>query len=240
MFKDDPLIHAPGTRYHYSTHAWTLISAVIEAAGNQPFLPFMHSHVIAPYKLNNTQADRNVPIILHRSRCYQRRHNWLKNTPYVDNSYKWAGGGFLSSVLDISRFGNTMLGFYQGVYTDHSKQADSDMLSKETVKQMWTCQTPQNEKGHCVGLGWFVNPQVDPLQNREQGRFERFSVFHSGGAVGASSHLLVLPKGEEGVSFRGKMIQNGVVVALIGNLEGVSFHNLISDIGDDIYSAAYN
>ena len=203
----------------------------------------MLSHVLTPYKLNNTQADMNAPILPHRSRCYQRRHNKLRNTPYVDNSYKWAGGGFLSSVLDVSRFGNTMLGFYQGVYTDRSNDtgnARSDVLSRETVKQMWTCQTPRNEKGYCIGLGWFVNPQVDPLQVHKQGEFDRFSVFHSGGAVGASSHLLVLPRGEEGVSFRGEKKQNGIVVAIVGNLEGVSFHNLIHEIGDDIYSAAYN
>ena len=38
----------------------------------------------------------------------------LKNVPYVDNSYKWAGGGYLSTVKDLSVFGNTMLKCYQG------------------------------------------------------------------------------------------------------------------------------
>lgn len=33
----------------------------------------------------------------------------LKNAPYVDNSYKWAGGGFLSTVGDLCKFGNAML-----------------------------------------------------------------------------------------------------------------------------------
>ena len=236
MFKDDPLIHAPGTRFLYSTHAWTLLSSVIEAAGNQRFLPFMLSHVFAPYKLSSTQADTSDSILPHRSRNYERKHNKLRNTPYVDNSYKWAGGGLLSSVLDVSRFGNTMLGFYQGVYGDPSNQTDSCVLSREIVKQMWTCQTPQNEKGHCMGLGWFVNPQVDTLQSRS----ERFSVFHIGWAVGASSHLLVLPRGEESVSLCGEKRQNGVVVAITCNLEGMSFHNLISEIGDATFSAAYN
>ena len=36
----------------------------------------------------------------------------LMNCPYVDNSYKWAGGGFLSSIGDLVKIGNTMLYCY--------------------------------------------------------------------------------------------------------------------------------
>ena len=31
------------------------------------------------------------------------------NAPYVDNSYKWGGGGFLSTVGDLVHFGNCLL-----------------------------------------------------------------------------------------------------------------------------------
>lgn len=37
----------------------------------------------------------------------------LVNAPNVDNSYKWAGGGFLSTVSDLLSFGNAMLYSYQ-------------------------------------------------------------------------------------------------------------------------------
>ena len=37
----------------------------------------------------------------------------LKNVPYVDNSWKWAGGGLLSTVGDLLRFGNAMMYSYQ-------------------------------------------------------------------------------------------------------------------------------
>jgi hypothetical protein len=37
----------------------------------------------------------------------------LQNVPYVDNSWKWAGGGFLSTVGDLLRFGNAMMYSYQ-------------------------------------------------------------------------------------------------------------------------------
>ena len=39
----------------------------------------------------------------------------LQNTPYVDNSYKWAGGGFLSTVKDLTKVGNIMLYCHQNI-----------------------------------------------------------------------------------------------------------------------------
>ena len=51
---------------------------------------------------------------LNLVRYYVRdKHHRLRNAPYVDNSCKWAGGGFLSNVHDLVRFGNAMLYSFQ-------------------------------------------------------------------------------------------------------------------------------
>ena len=43
------------------------------------------------------------------SRYYKRNNSHkLCNVPYVDNSYKWSGGGFLSNVDDLMKFGESM------------------------------------------------------------------------------------------------------------------------------------
>ena len=43
-------------------------------------------------------------------RYYQRNNKGrLVNAPYVDNSLKWGGGGFMSNVEDLVQFGNSML-----------------------------------------------------------------------------------------------------------------------------------
>ena len=48
-------------------------------------------------------------------RYYRRskKNHLLENVPYVDNSYKWSGGGFLSNTDDLVVFGNEMLKSYQ-------------------------------------------------------------------------------------------------------------------------------
>lgn len=43
-------------------------------------------------------------------RFYRRgKKGRLANAPYVDNSYKWAGGGLMSTTEDLLRFGNALL-----------------------------------------------------------------------------------------------------------------------------------
>jgi hypothetical protein len=55
----------------------------------------------------------NLCVSVYCRFYYKNRAGCLKNVPYVDNSWKWAGGGFLSTVGDLLRFGNAMMYSYQ-------------------------------------------------------------------------------------------------------------------------------
>jgi hypothetical protein len=58
----------------------------------------MQRHVFDALGLAHTTADQNRLLITERSRFYSRQKDGsLENAPHVDNSYKWAGGGFLST-----------------------------------------------------------------------------------------------------------------------------------------------
>ena len=113
LFKNDPLLHEPGSKFHYTTHGFSLLSAVIESVTGQTFEEYIKT-IFKDLGLINTCLDENEPIIYNRSRYYLRDKNHkLINAPHVDNSYKWAGGGFLSNVTDLVKFGNAMLYSYQ-------------------------------------------------------------------------------------------------------------------------------
>ena len=131
IFKNDPLLHEPGSKFHYTTHGFTLLSAVVESATGEKFETHMKS-IFKDLGLNNTHLDENEPIIYNRSRYYMRdkNHN-LVNAPHVDNSYKWAGGGFLSTVTDLVKFGNAMLYSYQ--YQENTIQQLSADDTRETT-----------------------------------------------------------------------------------------------------------
>jgi len=70
----------------------------MEAASGQDFLSFMHDKVFLPLGMQDTVADESEKIIPNRGHWYSiRADGSYLNTPYEDLSYKWAGGGFLST-----------------------------------------------------------------------------------------------------------------------------------------------
>ena len=61
-------------------------------------------------RLSKTSIDENDKIICNRSKYYlQYKNRGLINAPNIDNSCKLAGGGFLSNVADLVKFGNAMI-----------------------------------------------------------------------------------------------------------------------------------
>ncbi|MGI9076972.1 MAG: serine hydrolase domain-containing protein [Gemmatimonadaceae bacterium] len=170
MFKDDSLIHPPGTRYLYSSHGFNLLSAVVEGASGEPFLPFIRRSVLQPLGMRSTTAEHPDSLIEHRARYYVRATDGsLLNAPYVDNSYKWAGGGFLSTPEDLVRFGSALLrpGF----------------LNQESLTLLFTSQQTLDGKETGYGIGWHVG--ADSVLGR--------TIAHAGGSVGANAYLVMYP-----------------------------------------------
>lgn len=56
-----------GTEFLYSSHAWTLLSAVVEGASGRKFTDVMRG-IFRDLGLQNTYLDEDQPIIPHRSR----------------------------------------------------------------------------------------------------------------------------------------------------------------------------
>ena len=170
IFADDDLLFEPGERFRYSSYGWNLLSAVVEGASGEAFLPYMDARVFDPLGMTSTVADHTDSIISHRTRFYEVGGDGrVYNSPFVDNSYKWAGGGFLSTPSDLVRFGLAHL--------------DGGLLRPETIEMMWTSQrtTAGEETGN--GVGWFLGELPDG------GR----TVSHGGGSIGGVTYLLLLP-----------------------------------------------
>ncbi len=170
MFKDDSLNFKPGLKFQYTSHGFNLLSAVMEKAAGENFLKFMHQQVFNPLNLKNTIPDLNDSIIDGRTRFYEIRDSKIKNAPYVDNSYKWAGGGFLSSSTDIAAFGNALLG--------------STFLKPETVRLFTTPQKLNDGSATIYGIGFAAA--------KDSKQYSWFG--HSGGSVGGTTDMVIYPE----------------------------------------------
>ena len=170
IFSDEPLVFQPDTDYQYTTYGWSLVSAAIEKIANEPFLAFMDREVFQPLKMKNTIADHTAIIIPNRVRFYERnRNNQLINTPFVDNSNKWAGGGFLATTDDLVRFGLAHF--------------DEGLLQKKTLETLKEPHHLASGKKTDYGIGW---------QTRK-GLHGRRILGHGGGSVGGTTAFFTWP-----------------------------------------------
>ncbi|MEP1306963.1 MAG: serine hydrolase domain-containing protein [Balneola sp.] len=167
FFKDDSLLFEPGTQYQYSSYGWNLISAVIEGASNEAFLPFMKREVFEPLGMDNTVPDWADQDIKNRAKFYIWRNGTNIEAPYVDNSYKWAGGGFIGTTEDMIRFGKAHL--------------DYDFLDEETQKILMFPQSLNDGKDTNYGMGW------SGFKDSSTG----YWVGHTGGSVGGTTMFLI-------------------------------------------------
>jgi serine beta-lactamase-like protein LACTB, mitochondrial len=170
IFENDPLVAPPGTKFSYSSYGFNLLSAVIESAAGEPFLTYMQQQVFTPLGLVHTTADQNMQIIEQRSRFYERpKDGAVENAPYVDNSYKWAGGGLLSTPEDLVRFGSSLL--------------QPGLLKADSLKIMFTQQKTVSGQEVPYGIGWFLH----------KSHAGKWTYEHSGGSVGGTSQLILYP-----------------------------------------------
>jgi CubicO group peptidase (beta-lactamase class C family) len=172
IFENDPLLFQPGTKFSYSSYGWNLISAVLEGAAHESFLPMMQARVFAPAGMAHTSPDDPDRIVPDRGRFYTRTEDTgaVANAGYVDNSYKWAGGGFLSTTEDLVTFGDALL--------------EGRLLKPETLRMLWTSQKTSDGKETEYGVGWGV-------RSDKKGRRV---ISHSGGAQGGTAYLLIYPE----------------------------------------------
>jgi CubicO group peptidase (beta-lactamase class C family) len=171
IFRNDTLLFTPGTRFSYSSYGFNLLSAAMERAADEPFVEFMTRRVIEPLGLRHTVAEFTDSLIPFRAHFYTRADsgNGIVNAPFVDNSYKWAGGGFVSTTEDLARLGQLLL--------------EGALLRPETRQMLWTSQRTTDGKETGYGMGWFTDRDAAG----------RRRVFHSGGSVGGTAYLLIYP-----------------------------------------------
>ncbi|HEY4088836.1 MAG TPA: serine hydrolase domain-containing protein [Bryobacteraceae bacterium] len=168
IFKNDPLLFEPGTKYSYSSYGWNLISAVMEGASGADFLTYMQQAVFDPLGLRSIHSDHALEIVPYRTSFYQRDPKGeLRPADHVDNSYKWAGGGFLSNAEDLAMFGSAML--------------EPGFLRRETLEMMFTSQRLRSGAETGVGIAWRIGK--DAKGNR---------VSHHGGTIDGGRAMIMM------------------------------------------------
>jgi serine beta-lactamase-like protein LACTB, mitochondrial len=163
MFKDDPLLFEPGTKYSYTTHGFAVLGCAVEGASGMSFSDYVRENVFKPAGMNRIRVDNVTDIIPNRAQGYQKTQSGeLRNSELADTRYKIPGGGFISTVEDLAKFAIAM---QTGV-----------LVKKETLNQMWTSLKTRDGKETGYGLGWGVSDR-NGMKVHHGGAQQRVSTF---------------------------------------------------------------
>jgi CubicO group peptidase (beta-lactamase class C family) len=188
IFSNDSLLFKPGAAYGYSTYGYSLLSAVIEGASHTDYLAFMKKVVFDPLDMTSTGADYSDSLVNKRVRFYEHSKTRVVNAAMVDNSYKLAGGGLLSTPSDLVKFGRGLL--------NHTT------LRPETVDILLKPQRLADGTSTNYGMGWRLG--VDS---------QKRSIIHHGGSIdGGRTFLLIYPDNKLVVAITANM--SGVSINL--------------------------
>jgi len=182
IFKDDDLLFEPGTDYVYNSFDWVLISLAIQEVSGIPFEKYVQEKVLSPLAMENTFAPNvrlsavEAPsVFLSPSTAFretvfytENRLGGFRTAIPVNNFYKLAGGGYLSTSEDIANFGQAHL--------------EGKLLTEEIRSEFLTSQIVNGNPTY-YGLGWQVSED-------EKGRF---FYGHVGNGVGGYSNFFVYP-----------------------------------------------
>ncbi|NJX14861.1 serine hydrolase domain-containing protein [Tamlana crocina] len=109
FFQNSSLGFKPGTNFIYSSYNWNLISLAIIEQANVAFEDFVKTEVLLPFRMEQTFADKNQNL-RGKAVFYQKKgRRRFKPVEKVNNYFKLASGGFLSTSQDINAFGNALL-----------------------------------------------------------------------------------------------------------------------------------
>tara|TARA_Y100000031_G_scaffold42272_1_gene48561 strand:- start:104 stop:1075 length:972 start_codon:yes stop_codon:yes gene_type:complete len=170
MVRDDALMFEPGTAFLYSSYGYNMLSLALERAAETGFLQLMDQRVYEPLGMRSTQADHQGRETADVATPYLLWEDVILRQIDVNNSYKWAGGGFLSTPADLVRFANGLL--------------FGDVISKNTRSLLWTPQLLSDGS---------TNPQNYALGFRVIATDRGPHISHGGSSVGGSAYMVMRP-----------------------------------------------
>lgn len=170
VFIQRPLLFEPGTQYFYTTYGYVMLGRIIEVVSSLRYEDYMKQHIFDLAGMKNTSVEDMNKGYQNKSCLYHHNGKKTKEGKQNDLSNRVPGGGYLSTLEDLLRFGNALL--------------DGKLISKESLADMLKTQ-PVAYDGNKYGLGWFL---YGPPPN------ENLVFGHGGGQTGCTSQLMIVPQ----------------------------------------------
>lgn len=197
-----PLLFEPGTKYFYTTYGFVVLGRMIEAVTSMRYEDYMKQNIFDAADMNNTYIEYTNEEYSNKSCLYHNNGRKVRQGIQNDLSNRIPGGGYISTLDDLIKFGNALL--------------DGKFISQECFDKMLEIQ-PVKYDGNKYGLGWYL---YGPPPN------ENLVIGHGGGQTGCTSQLMIVPKSKTVVVVLSNTSGNyPEIVTYASNLIGFSERN---------------
>ncbi len=142
VFMDDELLFEPGTNYAYNSYDWVLIALAMQEVSGLPFETYVQEKVLQPLGLSKTFPEIAGKTYPNLAIFYSKDLRGFRKAIPVNNFYKLAGGGYLSTSQEIAQLGQAYL--------------DGAVLDKAEANQFLRSETINGTPTY-YGLGWQVS-----------------------------------------------------------------------------------
>ncbi len=172
IFKNRDLLFEPGTQYSYTTYGYTVLGAIVETITKQSFETFIQEYIFDKAGMKNSGVKKFGVMMENESKLYHRKGGKRNAKPAVENnlSNRIPGGGLYTTLNDMFKFGDAVI--------------NNVFVKKETLDLMREHHSLEKER-NAYGFGWFL---YNPKPN------EGAIIGHSGGQIGCSSFLYIVPE----------------------------------------------
>ncbi len=173
-FVMSPLVFVPGSKTEYSSYAYVLLTAVVQAAGKKPIDQQLLIRIVKPIGLKTFQLD--MPFKRQRSwvTAFKIKNGIPEEVPDYAHFWKHGAGGYKSNVTDFARFAAAV--------------ANMELIDEKTTIQMWTPQTTSDGASSIYGLGVVVSSKGQSLK-----------ISHNGSQDETRTRMVVYPNQKHGI-----------------------------------------
>lgn len=175
LFKDRKLLANPGEAFNYTSYGYTVLGLVIEQVSGMSFEDYLRKNIWEKADMQNTQIEYNNQSYDEKSALYHRsKKGKIKKEKRTNLTDRIPGGGVISTVEDLLKFGDAVL--------------NNSLISSETIAKM-SIDTGLKKEGNPYGFGWYLYSETfGSLDSKYSNSFG-----HTGGQIGTSALLLLLP-----------------------------------------------
>lgn len=144
VFKNQPILFAPGSQFNYTTFGFNLVAAVVERAGGAPFEDQVRTRISDVADMPFFQvALRGMRPFYNQAAGYRKSSGKVirdkgGNADYTDVSWKVGGGGWICTVRDLTHFMKAYV--------------NRDLISSATIDTMLANHSPSNGTNYGFGI----------------------------------------------------------------------------------------